>query len=113
MSSNRNTLRKLNHYKLVNHCETLEELSDAIIEIAKDNNGWINGKQESYSAEKMAENCLNLSNNSFNLLTDNYGIRQQAIYILYCNGELDSIETKSNIENVTIGDLMDFIKHML
>lgn len=73
----------LNYYELVNKCQTLQELAKAIEYIAKDNNGFINGRTRTFNAEKMIKACLNIERLPLNALTRNYGIRQQAIYILF------------------------------
>jgi hypothetical protein len=112
MSNNRNYKRRLNHYKLVSGCETLYELRDAILRIAEDNNGWINGKTKSFDAQTMANNCVNFLNEPLTSLTRNYGIRQQAIYILYYQEKLCKSE-ETDISSVTLGDIAAYIHHML
>lgn len=69
-------------YKKVNACESLEELAN-IIESFSDEHGFIQGKSMFFDAKKMAEKCRNYSLQNPNVLTRNYGIRQQAIYILF------------------------------
>lgn len=106
-----NNKKDLEYYQLVNGCETLNELSEVIIEIGLANKGWVNGKTSTFHAQTMADNCLKLPNGSLNSLTRNYGIRQQAIYILHYQGDLQ--ETKDiDICDVTLGDIVEFIKQM-
>lgn len=75
-------------YKLVFSCETLDELADAILEIATD--GVIHGRTNSFSAETMALLCRAyvsyVEQDAANVLTRAYGIRQQALYILHSKG---------------------------
>jgi len=80
-------MKRLQIYDRVNQCETLEELSQVILELA-DENGEIRGRERSFDAAKMAERCLNFRNYIPNVLTRQFGIRQQAMYIIYYdNGE--------------------------
>jgi hypothetical protein len=74
----------LEKYELINKCETAEELSDAIIKIS-DQTGFIQGRTRMFNADQMANYCdlvIN-GNGSPNLLTREFGIRQQALYIKY------------------------------
>jgi hypothetical protein len=68
-------------YDLVNSCETAEDLSAAIKRLAV--GGEIRGRKRTFSADKMASYVAGVINGTLppNLLTRNYGIRQQAIYI--------------------------------
>lgn len=75
-------MTELEIYKLVNQCETLEELSDVILDLA-DENGMLQGKTNKFNAGVMAAHCLNFNNLPANCLTRNYGIRQQAVYCIY------------------------------
>ncbi len=75
-------MNRLEIYDKVNKCETLSELSDIILELA-DENGEIQGRTRKFNAAKMAEKCLNFRTVSPNTLTRKFGIRQQAMYILY------------------------------
>ncbi len=69
-------------YDKVNKCETLDELADVILECA-DENGSIQGRTRSFSAKKMAMFCRGFSLEIANTLTREFGIRQQAMYIVY------------------------------
>lgn len=68
-------------YELVHSCETAEELKNAILKIAV--GGEIRGKSRHFSAQKMANYVEGVISGTLppSLLTRNYGIRQQAIYI--------------------------------
>lgn len=73
---------RLEIYDKVNQCETLEQLSE-VIESLADDKGMIQGRARAFSAEKMAWSCLNYDKMNKNVLTREFGIRQQGIYILY------------------------------
>ena len=74
-------MKKLKKYQLVNNCETLQEIADVIRQISVD--GLIKGKTQSFDSEVMAKRCENFILNDHNLLTKNFGIRQQAMMIVY------------------------------
>lgn len=73
-------------YDLVNSCETPEQLQQVIITFA-DENGEIQGRDQKWNAVKMAE----LAGGYFkgflppNVITREFGLRQQAMYIKYYN----------------------------
>lgn len=79
----------LDRYNAVNKCETLDELSKVILSFA-DPTGQIQGRQETFDAAKMALACTKLGQVKNKImwphysraLTRNWGIRQQALYIL-------------------------------
>lgn len=75
-------MTELEKFKLVNACETLEELAQAI-EAISDENGMIQGRTKYFNAERMASHCMNFRLRPANTLTREYGIRQQGLYILY------------------------------
>jgi transcription-repair coupling factor (superfamily II helicase) len=75
-------MNRLEIYDKVNSCEDLDQLSQVILELA-DENGEIQGRTRKFSAAKMAEKCLFFKNHIPNVLTREFGIRQQAMYILY------------------------------
>ena len=77
---------ELIRFKKVNDCQTLEELA-IIIENFADENGYIQGRTKSFLAKNMAMICRRYSKFEHNLLTREYGIRQQALYILFYNNE--------------------------
>lgn len=69
-------------YDKVNRCETFDELADVILAISED--GRIQGRTRDFDALKMAKVCRNFKDYDFpNLLTREFGIRQQALYISY------------------------------
>lgn len=78
-------MTELEKYEKVNSCETVEELEQAILEIGKELNNTILGRKYSYSSETMASYCKDVFNGklSANLLTRNYGIRQQMFYLMF------------------------------
>ncbi|MFT6125806.1 MAG: hypothetical protein ACJAVA_000247 [Flavobacteriaceae bacterium] len=73
---------RLKTYDLVNSCESLLGLSNIIKSLA-DEDGKIQGKTRKFDAEKMALSAENYSNVPKNTLTREFGIRQQAIYLIY------------------------------
>ena len=79
-------MEELEKYELVNKCETIEELVQTII-LLSDDMGMIKGRDREFDARQMAENCYLVCNKNYspNLLTREYGIRQQALYIRYYN----------------------------
>jgi len=72
-------------YEAVNKCETYEELAEAIRKIGV--HGMIQGRIRTFESEKMALMCENfetfMENGIPNVLTREFGIRQQAMYIYY------------------------------
>jgi len=72
----------LRKYEKVNECDTLNQLA-LVIESFADENGKIQGRQKQFDAKKMAENCRNYNLGIHNSLTREFGIRQQAMYILF------------------------------
>lgn len=69
-------------YDMVNKCQTLEELALIIITFG-DEDGMIMGRSRAFNAVQMAERCRNFSWLQINVLTREFGIRQQAMHILY------------------------------
>lgn len=76
---------ELEIYEKVNRCQTLFELAN-IIRGLSNGDGTIGGRTRHFNAEKMAEHCEKYSLSFKNSLTRNYGIRQQAMYILLTYG---------------------------
>jgi len=74
----------LEKYNIVNKCETFEELA-LVIESFADKSGHIQGRTKMFDAKDMANNCRNFSMGYPNILTREFGIRQQAMYISYYN----------------------------
>jgi hypothetical protein len=70
-------------WESVNQAETFDQLSEAILKLA-DKNGEIQGRRRLFNAIEMADYCKRFRElNDPNLLTREYGIRQQAMYINY------------------------------
>lgn len=67
-------------YDAVNKCESLEELAN-VIRLFSDKEGWIQGRTRKFDANKMAHACMAFGFVSPNVLTREFGIRQQAFYI--------------------------------
>lgn len=77
-------MEKLEKYEKVNQCLTLKDLANVIRSFA-DEEGMIQGRIRKFSAEEMAIDCENYSLTNHNSLTREYGIRQQAMMILFYN----------------------------
>lgn len=75
-------MNELEKYELINSCENVAELEDAIIKIAEPS-GMINGREKQFDAKYMSSFVRCIVNDSCDprYLTRNYGIRQQALYI--------------------------------
>lgn len=88
----------LEKYNLVNGCETANELSDVILKFA-DDYGMIQGRRRAFNANKMAEHVQYVVNGDIpaNVLTREFGIRQQALYISYSQA-MEFLKWKDNIE---------------
>lgn len=74
-------MTELQKYELVNKTETLKELADVIRSFA--NNGIIHGRTREFDAENMANHCESYHLGKHNILTREYGIRQQAMMLLF------------------------------
>lgn len=74
----------LEKFQAVNRCESLEELAQCILSFA-DENGVIEGRTRPFDAKLMANQCRKYSLLFHNSLTREWGIRQQAMYILFYN----------------------------
>lgn len=77
-----NALTELEKFQLVNSCETVADLQEAIMKMANES-GMIKGRKREYEASKMAASVDLVVAKGFpaNLLTREYGIRQQALYL--------------------------------
>jgi len=66
----------------VNSCETPQALSEIIISLANDQ-GEIQGRKKKFNAEEMSEYVIGvvLGDIQPSVLTREYGIRQQALYL--------------------------------
>ena len=75
-----NKVYRLEKYEEVNKCESFQELAEVIKSFAVD--GMIQGRVREFDADAMAENCINFKDRADpNMLTREFGIRQQAMYI--------------------------------
>ena len=75
-------MTELEKWQLVNQCETQAQLSDVITKFA-DPEGMIQGRQRKFDAAKMIIGLQFFMDSEVpaNVLTREYGIRQQAIYL--------------------------------
>lgn len=78
-------MTELEKYQLVNRCQTIESLENAIMTIGSENNGMIHGRTRIFSAKIMSSYVRGAVSLVLpaNLLTRNYGIRQQALYLSF------------------------------
>ena len=68
-------------YDSINKAESFKELADAIL-LCADDCGMIQGRTRKFNAQEMADRCLQFKElQQPNLLTREYGIRQQALYL--------------------------------
>lgn len=74
-------------YRRVNSCESLEELAK-VIESLANIYGQIQGKTKKFDAKAMADVCRQFTPAFHRKLTREFGIRQQAFYILFYDGRL-------------------------
>jgi len=74
-------MTELQKYKKVNSCTSLKELSEVILELGED--GFIQGRIKSFRTGIMVQMCKNYTLERHNTLTRVYGIRQQAMMILF------------------------------
>lgn len=76
---------RLDVYDRVNRCENLSELSTVILDL-RDEDGMIQGRARRFSAINMARFCEQFEQEcNPNVLTREFGIRQQAMYITRLN----------------------------
>jgi len=76
-------MKRLEHYDLVNAADTAADLAAAILEISED--GLIQGRERTFDAVKMSSYVEDVIKGDVfpNVLTREFGIRQQALYIKY------------------------------
>lgn len=76
----------LDKFEMVNLCETTEELTNALRSIADQETGIIKGRLREFDAQRMAGYVSLVIHEAApaNLLTREFGIRQQALYLRYC-----------------------------
>jgi len=75
---------ELQKYQHVNQCETPEQLYQCILDFA-DENGQIQGRTRKFDAQQMADGAKSYFDkiSPANVITREYGLRQQAMYIKY------------------------------
>lgn len=76
-------MTELEKYQAVNRTNSLEELAQVIESFAE--NGRIEGREQDFDVANMANYCRNYSESIHNFLTRKWGIRQQAMYLLFYN----------------------------
>ncbi|MGK0464844.1 hypothetical protein [Clostridium sp.] len=76
-----NNLEKLEIWEKVNKSENLKDLANIIL-LSADESGLIQGRTRKFVAQDMANMCVYFKNLSPTVLTREFGIRQQALYIL-------------------------------
>lgn len=83
------TLHELQKWQLINACETVEELQQAILDIVDPETKEIQGRRRPWKAEKLASYVPLVVKNGLTAtaLTREYGIRQQALYLRYSESE--------------------------
>ena len=74
----------LEKFQLVNSCETVKELKDAIIKLSN-TEGYIQGRTRIFDGIRMSNNVASVVNKTLDprVLTREFGIRQQALYLSY------------------------------
>lgn len=79
-------MTELEKFQRVNSCETTEALAQTIRAFADPETGMIQGRSKEFSADLMAGYVSLVVNDGAraNLLTREFGIRQQALYLRYC-----------------------------
>jgi hypothetical protein len=75
-------MTELEKWQLVNQCETQAQLADAITKFS-DSEGMIQGRERKFEASKMIIGLSYFFTDEMpaNVLTREFGIRQQAIYL--------------------------------
>jgi len=76
----------LDKFEMVNLCENAEELTNALRAIANQETGMIKGRLREFNSQRMSGYVSLVINEGApaNLLTREFGIRQQALYLRYC-----------------------------
>ena len=75
-------MTELEKYQSVNNCETLNQLAN-VIESFADEDGLIKGRIRNFDAKVMGSICRRYTLVEHNMLTREYGIRQQAMCIIF------------------------------
>lgn len=74
-------------FEKVNACESINKLAELLISLA-DSDGNIEGRTRKFNAKEMALNMLAYFNGNIsepNVITREFGFRQQAMYLKYYN----------------------------
>jgi hypothetical protein len=79
-------MTELEKFRAVNLCETAKDLTKAIRLIADPATGKVQGRVKEFDSQRMSGYVSLVVNEGApaNLLTREFGIRQQAIYLRYC-----------------------------
>jgi hypothetical protein len=75
-------MNDLQKFQAVNKTKTLQELADVIRSFA-DEDGMVQDRTKKFDAEQMAKACENYNLFYHNALTKEFGIRQQALMIVF------------------------------
>ena len=75
-------MTELEKYQSVNECETLDQLA-VVIESFAGEDGLIKGRTRNFNAQVMSNICRRYTLVEHNMLTREYGIRQQAMCIIF------------------------------
>ena len=74
-------MTNLEKYEKVNKTSSLKELADVLRSFAV--HGMIQGRTKEFNAEEMAKHCETYHLAKHNFLTREFGIRQQAMMLLF------------------------------
>lgn len=105
-------MTELEKFQKVNQCETEEQLAAIILEFA-DETGQIQGRDKSFDAAQMSARVERVIKGSMSpsVLTREFGIRQQALYIRYYTQPTSVIDrTEKPDVKATIEELSDLSK---
>ena len=75
-------MTSLEKYEKVNQAGDLKELANIIRSFA-DEDGKVQGRSKRFDAEDMASTCETFTNQYHNVLTREFGIRQQAMMLYF------------------------------
>ncbi len=78
-------MTNLEKYEMVNACETVEALEAAILSFTDPETGLIQGRTRTFNGATMASavRTVVMGTERPNILTREFGIRQQALYLRY------------------------------
>lgn len=74
-------MNRLQKFEAVNQCDNLKGLANVIRSFDED--GFIRGRTRNFSTENMAKFCESFTMENATMLTREFGIRQQAMFIHY------------------------------